>query len=247
MIRLHQVPGLGRAPSLSPFCTKVETYLRMADIPYESVPSVNPRGGPTGKLPFIEDGERKIGDSGCIFDHLREKYGERLDAHLSERDHAIGHALRRMLEEHLYWAIVYTRWYDERNAPRLQELFLAQVPRPMRPVLWRVALMMMKRTLHAHGLGRHDRAEIISRANRDIDTAAAILEGRPFLFGEKPSSYDAILHAFLSSILDVDMDTPLYAHAKKKENLTAFCKRMNERYYEKAAGQGAQPLREAVA
>ena len=37
VITLYQPPSAWGIPSLSPFCTKVETYLRMVDLPYRTL------------------------------------------------------------------------------------------------------------------------------------------------------------------------------------------------------------------
>jgi glutathione S-transferase len=42
-------------PNPSPFCMKLETWLRMTRIPFEIVRVVDPRKGPKGKVPWIED------------------------------------------------------------------------------------------------------------------------------------------------------------------------------------------------
>jgi len=235
MLRLHQLPPLDRAPSLSPFCMKVETYLRMAEIPYESVTTVDARRTPKGKLPWIEDGNHRLGDSGLILEHLKATRGNPVDDHLGLKEHATGHALRRMLEEHFYWALVYARWFDDRHWPRLQKIFLGALPRPAQPVVGALARKMMKRTMHAHGIGRHNRAEIFTAARADLDCLATHLGDRPYLFGDRPCSYDAIAHAFLANVLDVDMDTPILEHARTHANLVAYCQRMDERYYAKPA------------
>ena len=44
---------------------------------------------PPKKLPFIEDDENKIADSQFIIDYLEEKYGNRLDGHLSDDQKAL--------------------------------------------------------------------------------------------------------------------------------------------------------------
>ena len=62
MITLNQFARVWGIPNPSPFCTKVETYLRMAGIPYEVADAVPPQA-PKGKLPYITDGGRKIADS----------------------------------------------------------------------------------------------------------------------------------------------------------------------------------------
>lgn len=235
MLRLHQLPPLDRTSSLSPFCMKVETYLRMTGIPYEAVVTTDPRKGPKGKLPWIEDGDTRLGDSGLILEHLKTTHGDSLDAHLGPREHATGHAVRRMLEEHFYWVTVYVRWFDERHWPRMRAFFLGTLPRPAQAMIGRVALRMMKKTLHAHGLGRHSSDEIAAAGRADLDCVAALLGDKPFLLGDKPSSYDAVVFAFLANVLDIDMDTALLAHARSHANLVAYCDRMKTRYFAAAS------------
>src|SRR5262245_11016515 len=70
-IRLFQFPRMFSIPNLSPFCSKLETWLRIAGIPYEVVDTADPRTAPKGKLPFIEDGGRRMGDTSLIIEHLR--------------------------------------------------------------------------------------------------------------------------------------------------------------------------------
>jgi Glutathione S-transferase N-terminal domain len=52
-IKLFQFPRMFDIPNLSPFCCKLETWLRIAGVPYEVVETPDPRKGPKGKLPFI--------------------------------------------------------------------------------------------------------------------------------------------------------------------------------------------------
>jgi glutathione S-transferase len=69
-IKLFQFPRMFGIPNVSPFCCKLETWLRIAKVPYEVVDTPDPRKGPKGKLPFIEDGGVRIADSSLIVDYL---------------------------------------------------------------------------------------------------------------------------------------------------------------------------------
>jgi glutathione S-transferase len=231
MLALHQLPPLDRAASLSPFCTKVETYLRMTATPYTDVRELDTSASPKGKLPYIVDADLKIGDSYFIIDHLKATRGDTLDIALSAAERAVGHATMRMLDEHLYWAIVHSRWLDERFSPRMQEMFLGGVPSDQRPAVTSMVLDGMRATLHAHGLGRHTPAEIAVRASADIDAIAALLGGKPYFGGMEPSTADAAVYAFTSSLVDVDMDTALRRCALAHANLVAHAARMRARYY----------------
>ena len=65
-IKLFQFPRIFAIPNWSPFCCKLETWLRIAGVPYEVVDTPDPRKGPKGKLPFIEDAGVRIADTSVI-------------------------------------------------------------------------------------------------------------------------------------------------------------------------------------
>ena len=79
-IKLFQFPRMFAIPNLSPFCCKLETWLRIARIPYEVVDTPDPRKGPKGKLPFIEDAGLRIADTSVIVDYLITTRGVDPDA-----------------------------------------------------------------------------------------------------------------------------------------------------------------------
>lgn len=114
MIKLYQfAPSWGM--SASPFCLKLETYLRMTGLPYEIAIADNPGKAPKGKLPYIEDNGKLVADSNFAIDDLKTTYGNPLDAHLSPSEPAIALAMQRTIKENFYWALVYSRWQDPAN------------------------------------------------------------------------------------------------------------------------------------
>src|SRR6266536_5185281 len=88
-IKLFQFPRIFGIPNVSPFCCKLETWLRIAGIPYEVVDTPDPRKGPKGKLPFIEDAGVRIADTSLIVDHLVMTRGVDPDARLDASQRAI--------------------------------------------------------------------------------------------------------------------------------------------------------------
>ena len=113
MIKLYQFNPAWGLPNPSPFCMKVETYLRMVGLPYEVINGVLPFKAPKKKLPYIEDGTQVIADSGFILKYLKQTYGDKLDENLSDHEKASAHALSRLFEENLYWVVLYCRWIEE--------------------------------------------------------------------------------------------------------------------------------------
>src|SRR5215471_2253017 len=99
-IKLFQFPRMFGIPNLSPFCCKLETWLRIAGIPYEVVDTSDPRSGPKGKLPFIEDGGGRLGDSTLISEHLMKTRNVDPDAGLDASQRAVALLVQRTLEDH---------------------------------------------------------------------------------------------------------------------------------------------------
>lgn len=95
MLKLYQYERTWGIPNLSPFCCKIETYLRMAEIDYEIKPAL-PLGAPKGKLPYIEDNGQALGDSRFIITHLKSTYKD-LDKGLPEEKLALSVAMLRFI------------------------------------------------------------------------------------------------------------------------------------------------------
>ena len=94
---VHQLPGAWGLPSVSPFCLKLDAYLRIAGIPFQTVVDATPFRGPKGKLPWIEHDGNKIGDSGFIIEYLERRFGCDPSARLSAAERAVSLALRRLI------------------------------------------------------------------------------------------------------------------------------------------------------
>jgi glutathione S-transferase len=231
MIKLYQFkPALG-LPNASPFCMKVETYLRMSELPYACPRGADVRKAPKGKLPYIEDGAARVADSSFIVDYLKQQYGDKLDAHLSEQERGVALAVQRLIEENLYWSAIYLRWIEDAGFAMTREAFFADMPLMVKHVVPYLARRAMRRELHGHGMGRHSREEIYAIGCRDITALAQILSVRRYFMGERPCSLDATAYAFLANLLWVPLASPLLEEAKKHTNLTAYCERMKARYF----------------
>ena len=231
MITLHQFPPAWGLPNASPFCMKVETYLRMCNLPYTTVNMLNPAKGPKGKLPYITDGANTVADSGLILDYLKATYGDKLDAGLDIRTRAEAHALRRLMEEHLYWCAVYDRWAVDENWALTKPAFFGSLPPGVRDLVAALARRGQLRALRGHGVGRHTSGEIYALGCADLTALSDFLTDKPFLLGAEPTALDAAAYAFLTNLLWVPIDSPLTRHARSFANFIAYVKRMKQRYY----------------
>jgi len=230
MITLYQFPPAFGLPNPSPFCFKVENYLRMTGEPFE-LKSGNPQKAPKGKLPFIKDGGVVISDSTHILDHLKKTRGDKLDKDLSAHDRALAHLIRRTFEEGLYFCLVYSRWVDDVGWQAGKDTFFATMPAIARAIVPGIARRMIKKQVHAQGTGRHAPEDIYAIAAEDVAAMAEILGEKPYFLGDSPTSVDATAYAFLALMLWTPLPEAVLAAVKKHPNLVAYCERMKSRYY----------------
>lgn len=228
---VHQIPSGWGLPSIGPFSLKLEAWLRIVGIPYETVIDATPFKGPKRKLPWIEHEGRKIGDSGFIIEHLAHHYGRDANAGLTTEQRAIALALRRLLEDDLYWTLVYDRWLVESNWPLTRAAVLGQIAPPLRLVIAPVARRGVRRQLDAQGMGRHTRDEIHAIGVRDVGAVADYLAGKPFLMGDRASEIDAVAYGILANIVRVPVESPIKDAALKRQNLVEYLDRFRDRYF----------------
>ena len=230
-ITLYQFPAAFGLPNASPFCMKVETYLRMAGIAYVSRYGMYQLRAPKKKLPYIDDGGRIVADSHMILDYLKATFGDPLDAALVPAQRARGTAILRLLEDSLYWALLYARWIDDAGWPLTRQAFFGALPPPLAWFVPPLARRSIAQQLHAQGTGRHRPEEIYATGSADISALSLLLGEQAYFLGDEPSAVDAAAYAFLANILDVPLDMPLRQAARRHVNLPAYCARMRARYY----------------
>ncbi|ASC70037.1 hypothetical protein XM38_009670 [Halomicronema hongdechloris C2206] len=232
MITLYQFqPCLGvRNPS--PFCLKLETYLRMVGLPYEVDLNADVRKAPKKKLPYIVDGDRIVADSGFIIDYLKDTYGDPLDRHLSLPDQGISLAFRRLMEENLYWVMLYSRWAEDENWAVIRELYFSSLPPVLRSIVPGLVRRDALRNLYGHGMGHHNRNEIYEIGRRDVKALSDFLRDKPFLLGDSPTSLDAIGYAFLVNLVRVELPSVISDYTRQFENLKDYCDRMQARFWQ---------------
>jgi len=218
-------------PNLSPFCAKLETYLRMAEIPHTVVP-VDFRKAPKGKIPFVTIDGALMGDSQLVIEELERRAGERaLDAGLSARDRAIARTVRRMLDEAFYFVGVYFRWGTDDGYQVLAPEFKKALPAPVRALAMPLIRRSVKKTLHKQGTGRHTPAEVAAMGSADLDALSELLGDADFLYGARPCTVDASVFAFLEGILGFPLESPVQRHARSRANLVAYRDRVRARWW----------------
>jgi glutathione S-transferase len=230
MITLYTFGRYFGLPDASPFVMKGEMLLKLAGLPYQS----NIRGftrAPKGKLPYIIDDGTCVADSTLIRLHLEKKYKFDFDQGLSTRDRGVAWSVEKMLEDHLYWIMVYWRWLIDENFERGPRNFFKRAPALIRPVLERVTRRSVRRTLKGQGIGRHDDYDKTLLGNRAIEALSQVLGDNIYLMGDKPCGADATAFAFVAGGLPEIFESPLQEKLSRTGNLVAYRDRMMSQYF----------------
>lgn len=230
MITLYTFGPAFGLPDPSPFVMKGEMLLKLSRLPYQT----NTRGlfkAPKGKLPYIDDDGTRVADSTLIRLHLEQKYGIDFDAGLSPRERGAAWAMDKMLEDHMYWHMVYWRWMNDANFERGPVHFFKRAPAIVRPIVVKAVRKKVRNNLHAHGIGRHSEAENNLMAARAVDAIADMLGDNAYFMGTAPCGADATVFGFVAGTLCDRFDSPLRAKMESAPNLVAYTRRMMSEFF----------------
>jgi glutathione S-transferase len=230
MITLYGFGAGFGLPEISPFVTKTEVQLKMAGLAYRKQRAMPP-ASPKGQLPYIDDDGQGVADSTFIRAHIERKYGFDFDLGLDRPARAQAWAFERMIESHVYWALVGARWVDPENFAKGPAHFFDGAPEDRREKLREDAQFRVAENYLLSGLGRHAPDDDVELAARSLLALSVQLGDKPYLMGEKPCGTDATAFGALSGILTPFFDSKLRTRAAEFENLTAYVERMMQQYY----------------
>ena len=228
MIELYQFSNIENIPDYSPFCAKVEIFLKVNGIDYvRKLGDI--RKTPKKKLPMIKDGDRIVCDSEHIIHYLSDKYSVDLDSDLSDEQRAIAYGIRKTIDEYLYFILVYSRWIDPQGWQGLQPILAQRMPKLLGAILPKLIRRYVKKAVYSQGISRHSRDEVIAFAAEGAKALADLLGDKPFFLGENFTIVDASAFGFLQNA--VGPGTFLAEQMAKYPNLGAYVERLLEKYY----------------
>ncbi len=242
-IKLFQFPRMFGIPNVSPFCCKLETWLRIARVPYEVVDTPDPRKGPKGKLPFIEDGGVRIADTSLIVDHLVKTRNVDPDARLDASQRAIALLVQRTLEEHYAFVLAYTHLVRDEGWQHTRARF-DSVPAIVRPLVRSMVRGRVKKLLWKQGILRHSHEEIVESALRDWRAVLAVMGDGPFFFGDEPTGLDAIVFGAVATSMLTPIESPIRDFLRSQPALVTYAERMRVHFFPELA---TSPSREGAA
>lgn len=217
-------------PNMSPFCSKLETYLRMAEVPHE-VKEADFRKAPKGKIPFVSMDGALMGDSHHIIEAIERRLGDKaLDAGMSPQERAQSHIMKRAFDEAFYFVGLYLRWIPNSAFSVLQPEFKKMLPGPLK-LLVPLIRRGTRKKLHEQGTGRHSDAEINALGIADVQAFSDLLGDKAYLFGDKPRTADATAFAFIDAILGYPPESAVKQTMQRTANVVAYRQRVRDRWF----------------
>jgi len=224
---LHQIRRGTTVPNMSAFALKLETYLRMASIPYK-VDSSEPYG-PRGKMPWITTEGKSFGDTELVIEYLNKRFKKNLDEKLTSDQKGIGKAVQIMMDEHFYWGMLMWRYMYDTDL-KWQQL----QPMPVY-IKWYIKWFgpgRLQRMVWYQGLGRHTQTDVLNMMKKDLKAMSGIIGSNKFLFGNEPCEADAAAFGTLAQVVYAAPGSPYEQFILTEvPNIKTYCDNIKSTYW----------------
>lgn len=230
MLILNQFQPNPKRPDLSTFCSKVEMFLKVNELPYEGNTAM-PNKAPKGKLPTLLDDKDLIADSELIIRHLCEKFQIDPEPGMTPEQKAIAFMIRKTMEEHYYFIMLHTRWVDPKGWTVVNKLFFSALPKPLRIVVPGIVRKQVTKGLLAQGIGRHEDPEISRRGREVLEHLSQFIGKSDYIFGDQPTLVDCVVFPYLWGAFNFPTDSELKRVAEANPKFKLYVDRILKRYY----------------
>merc|ERR1712154_419744 len=237
-VYLFQFTRSPQIPSISPFCLKLESWLKLHGIKYQNVDHKCKHRSKKGLLPFIELNGEEIADSNMIIETLSKKFEKEMPAELTQDQKNVQHAMIAMVENHLHWTIVYWRSKDVDHILQgyklnLQNAIGSKAPASLLNFYFKYTFCRKGlKKVRAYGMGVHTAEEIESFGKKDLQALSEMLGDKEFFFGDEPAMLDLVVYSHVAQLVMIEKDYPCslrdYLEADCK-NLVGLVNRMKDR------------------
>jgi len=186
---LHQFALKNKGkPQLSPFCLKIESWLKVTGTKYQNEYKLMDRSD-KGKLPYITYNGVEVNDSVFIIKYLSEKFGIDLNGDLTLLQKSVSRGFFRLTEDGLRWAIVAHRYkYGTAEAMGIPNFFYKDVQKGV------------IKQLNLQGYGTHTQQEVYDLGKEDFKALDDYLGKNKYFFGEKLSLLDLEVFSWTAQV-----------------------------------------------
>ncbi|VIO92865.1 cadmium-inducible lysosomal protein CDR-5, putative [Brugia malayi] len=228
IVYLYQFNRASSSPNISPFCFKLETWLRANELKHELRSYWNFQ--PWERyFPFIELNGEKFSDSQLIMERLQKHFN--LNDELMDADIGVARAIDQMIERNTHYLLLYFIFVEN----------LSKFVQGMEPSL--IKRWFMRGTIYPFlgkvhrifvdvGFSKCSRNDLISMLQKDIAAIDVILGDKKFLFGVKPTTSDFTVFGHLATSYYLPFRQPVTDILDNKyPRVKRLIERMRQHYY----------------
>ena len=136
-----------------------------------------------------------------------------------------------MVDDQLYWALLYNRWAIDENFYKGPAKFYDIFPEDERASAMRSQREAQLSNILAQGTGRHSLAEITELADLSYTALAELIGSKPYLLGKEFCGADASVFAHLACIMTPHFSSSIRDAACQYEVLVAYRDRLMAEFY----------------
>ncbi len=232
MIHLYQLYPDMNTPDPSPFCFKVHFFMKYYKIDFKPH-KANLLKAPKKKAPYIFDDTASvtISDSEDIIKYLCERFHLSPDKDLEPQQKPQSFALRKTLEEYLYFVILYSRWGDQNGWNNIEPIYFKDIPKPIRFLITPLIRKSVIKSMYGQGMGRHSQTEIYQRGIELLAQLSTWLADGDFFMGKNISLVDFTAFPMLYEILKFPYQSPLFQPMQQHTNLVSYVEKISSQFY----------------
>merc|ERR1711881_553421 len=250
MVYVYQFGRTSIVPSISPACLKLETWLKLNGIKFETVNHNSKLRSKRGLLPFVELNGEEICDSELIIKSLSKTYGKEMDSSLNPEQKNIQHAMLTMVDNHLQGAFMSWAARNSDNLLRgyklnLQEMMGNKIPNGILNFIFKYNYCRkMLSKAKASGFKGYTAEEIEGEGKKDLQVLSEMLGEQQFFFGDEPHTLDLVAFCVVAQIINVESEVacPLRDYVNEEgKNLVGHYNRMKDQawgdHWDEATGE----------
>jgi len=237
VVYLYQFPRAPTIPSLSAYCLKVETFLRVTGIKYENIDAkLFKFRSKKGQLLFIELNGEEIADSDIILKELSKKFEKNLDDGLTTEQKVQSHAFESMLNNHTGWVVRLWRYSHPDDFLAASQLDVkkalnSKLPKGVLEFMFKWGIKRNVSDAIGHGIGHHSLEEAVEFGKSDLLTLSQFLGSKDYFFGKQIHQLDVVAFAHLSQFIYVPFEGFKEWIEKETPNLISFVDRVKNKYW----------------
>ncbi|CAJ0931900.1 unnamed protein product, partial [Mesorhabditis belari] len=205
VVYLYQFPKTPYLPNPSPFCLKIETYLRANNLKYEVISSFTARSE-KGKLPFIELNGEQVSDSQIIIWHLQKQF--QVEDSLKGEQRGVARAIDRMLDMSTVNCLNHERMVNKAHLTLARNVSGLPLPGFITNILAKRFAKGSQSNINKK-MDRLSGDELKEVLKRDVQALDDVLADKKFLFGDRMTVADCTTFGHLATAYYLPFRQPI--------------------------------------